>query len=62
MAGLTLSDEREKPKTQITVPRKDVIQMLRRHQKFYRQAKAERIQHHQTSSPTNLDRKYRKGL
>ena len=34
---------------------------------LYRQAKAERIQHHQTSSPTNakgssLDRKHRKGL
>jgi len=36
-------------------------------QKLYRQAKAERIQHHQTSSPTNakgssLDRKHRKGV
>ena len=35
--------------------------------KLYRQAKAERIQHHQTSSSTNatgssLDRKHRKGL
>ena len=34
---------------------------------FYKQAKAERIQHHQTSSPTNpkgssLDRKHRKGV
>ena len=38
-----------------------------RNQKFYREAKAERIQHHQTSSSTNpkgisLDRKHRKGL
>ena len=36
-------------------------------EKLYRQAKAERIQHHQTSSPTNangssLDRKHRKGI
>ena len=36
-------------------------------QKHYRQAKAERIQHHQTSFSTNakgsfLDRKHRKGL
>ena len=36
-------------------------------QKLYRQAKAERIQHHQTSSATNakgssLDRKHRKGV
>ena len=36
-------------------------------QKLYRQAKAERIQHHQTSSPTNakgysLDRKHKKGV
>ena len=35
--------------------------------KLYRQAKAQRIQHHQTSSPTNakgssLDRKHRKGV
>ena len=35
--------------------------------KAYRQAKAERIQHHQTSSPTNtkgysLDRKHKKGV
>ena len=36
-------------------------------QKLYRQAKAERIQHHQTSSSTNakgssLDRKHKKGV
>ena len=35
--------------------------------KLYRQSKAERIQHHQTSSPTNtkgysLDRKHKKGV
>ena len=38
-----------------------------RNQKLYRQAKAERIQHHQTSSPKNakgssLDRKHIKGV
>ena len=41
-------------------------EIWRRNQKFHRQAKAERIQHHQTSSPTNpkgssLDRKHKKG-
>ena len=38
-----------------------------RNQKLYRQAKAERIQHHKISSPTNakessLDRKHRKDV
>ena len=38
-----------------------------RNQRLYRQAKAERIQHHQTSSPTNakgssLERKHKKGV
>ena len=48
---------------------KEIITQVqeRRNQKLYRQAKAERIQHHQTSSPTNakgssLDRKHRKGV
>ena len=46
---------------------KDLIQIRRRNKKLYRQAKAERIQHHQTSSPANakgssLDRKHRKGV
>ena len=67
MAGHILSDEREKATTQITVPSKDLIQIRRRNQKLYRQAKDERIQHHQTSSPTNskgysLDRKHKKGV
>ena len=58
---------REKPTTQITIPSKDLIQIWRGNQKLYRQAKVERIQHHQTSSWTNakgssLDRKHRKGL
>ena len=40
---------------------------MKENQKLYRQAKAERIQHHQTSSSTNakgssLDRKHKKGL
>ena len=40
---------------------------MKENQKLYRQAKAERIQHHQTSSSTNtkgssLDKKHRKGL
>ena len=53
------------PTTKINVPSKDLIQIWRRIQKLYRQAKAERIQHHQTSSSTNtkvssLDRKHRK--
>ena len=67
MAGHTKSDEREKPITQITVPSNDLIQIWRKNQKLYRQAKAQRIQHHKTSSSTNakesaLDRKPRKGL
>ena len=57
----------EKLTAQITVPSKDLIQIRRRNQKLYRQAKAERIQHHQTGSSTNtkgssLDRKHRKGV
>ena len=44
---------KEKPTTQITVPSKDLIQIQRRNPKLYRKAKAERIQHHQTSSSTN---------
>ena len=48
-------------------PARISLQIWRRNQKLYRQAKAERIQHHQTSSPTNakgssLDRKHRKGV
>ena len=44
-----------------------IIQIWRKNQKIYRQAKAGRIHHHQTSSSTNakgssLDRKHRKGL
>ena len=46
------------------LPSKDLIQIRRINQQFYRQAKAERIQNHQTSSSTNvkgssLDRKQR---
>ena len=58
---------KEKPTTHMTVPSKDLIQIGRRNQKLYREAKAERIQHHQTSSPTDakgssLDRKHRNDL
>ena len=40
---------------------------MKEKKKLYRQAKAERIQHHQTSSPTtakrsSLDRKHKKGV
>ena len=59
--------KKKKNTAQITVPSKDLIQICRRNQKVYRKAKAERIQHHQTSSPTNakgtsLDRKHKKGV
>ena len=43
----------EEPTTKIILPGKDLIQIRRRDQKLYRQAKAKRIQHHQTSSTTN---------
>ena len=67
MAGHTENDEREKPTTKNTVPSKDLIRIQRRNQKLYWQAKAERIQHQQTSSSTNakgssLDGKHRKRL
>ena len=47
-------------------PSKDLIQIWK-NQKLYRQAKAERIQHQQNSSPTNakgssLDRRKRKSV
>ena len=35
------------------LPGKDLIQIRQRNQKLYRQAKAKRIEHHQTSSTTN---------
>ena len=40
---------------------------MKENQKLYRQAKAERIQHHETSSPTNakgysLDKNHKKGV
>ena len=53
MAGYILSDEREKPTTKIALPSKDLIQIRWRSQKLFRQAKAKRIQHHQTSFTTN---------
>ena len=67
MARHTESDERKNPTAQLTVPSKDLLQIWRRNQKLYRQAKAERIQHQQSSSSTNakgscVDRKHRKGV
>ena len=67
MAGHTQSDERKWPTVQITVPSKDLFQVWRRNQKVYRQAKAERFKHHQTSYPTNakgssLDREHKMGV
>ena len=43
----------EEPTTKITLPGKNLIQIQGRNQNLYRQAKAKRIQHHQTSSTTN---------
>ena len=43
----------EESTTKITLPGKDLIQIRWRNQNLYRQAKAKRIQHHQTSSTTN---------
>ena len=59
------SDEREKPTTKITLPSKDLIQLWGVIKSFTDKAKAERNQHHQTSSSTNakgssLDRKHKK--
>ena len=48
-----LSDEKEEPTTKVTLSGKDLIQIRWRNQKLYRQAKAKRIQHQQTSSTTN---------
>ena len=53
MAGYIESDERKKPTTKINLPSKDLIQIPQRNQKLYRQAKAKRVQHHQTSFTTN---------
>ena len=47
------SDEREKLTTQITVPARISFKYEGEiKKKLYRQTKAKRIQHHQTSSPT----------
>ena len=59
--------KKKKTTAKVTLPSKDLIQLQRRNQKLYRQAKAESIQHHQASSSTNakgssLDRKHRTGL
>ena len=75
MAGHTQSDEREKPTTQVTIPKGSHSNMKEKSKALwtsfllfsYRQVKGERIQHLQTSSSTNakgssLDRTHRKGL
>ena len=51
--GHTYSADREKPTSQITITSKDLIQIWRKNQKLYRQAKAKGIQHHKTSFSTN---------
>ena len=53
MAQYIENNEREKTTTKITLPGKDIIQVQWRNQKLYRQAKAKRMQHHQTSSTKN---------
>ena len=50
-----LSDEREEPTTKNTLASKTLIQIWWRIQKFSRQAKVKRIQHHQTSFTTNSE-------
>ena len=67
MEGHISIDEREKTTAKITLSRKDFIQIGKRNKKLYRQAKADGIQHHQTSSPTNakgysLDRRHKNGV
>ena len=53
MAQHIKNDEMEEHITKIALPGKDLIQIRWRNQKLYRQAKAKRIQHHQTSSRAN---------
>ena len=65
MAWYISSDEREGPTTKNTLPRKTLLQIWWRNQKFSKQAKAETIQYHQTSFKTNakgtsLGRKHRR--
>ena len=53
--------------TKIILLSKDLIQIWKRNQMFYRQSKSKRIQHHHTSFLINakgmsLDKKDRKGL
>ena len=43
----------KKPTTKNTLPSKVLIQIWWRNQKLYREAKAETIEHHQTSFTTN---------
>ena len=59
------SDEREDPTTKNTLPSKTLLQIWWRNLNLSRQAKVNKIQHHQTSSTENdkrtfLGRKYKK--
>ena len=58
MEGYSLSTEREKSTTTITVPSKDLIQNWWRNQNVFRQAKVKRIQYHHMSFTTNVKRTY----
>ena len=44
----------EKPTAKYTLPNKALVQIWCRNQKLYRQAKAKRVQHHETSFTTNV--------
>ena len=62
---LKVIEGKKKCTNKITLFSKDLIQIQRRNQKLYRQAKVERIQYHQTSFTTNakgtsLDRKHKR--
>ena len=53
---ITESAGKEKPTTTDTLPSKACPQIQQRNQKLYREAKAKRIQHHQTSFKTKAKR------
>ena len=54
-AGYIKSNGSEKPAIKINLPSNNLIQNWWRNQKFYRQAKVKRLQHHQTSFTTNAE-------
>ena len=54
VTGYILSEEREKTsKQEYPIPQGSLIQSWQRNQKLYREAKDQRIQHHQTNFRTN---------